>query len=277
MPLVNANGTEIYYERNGRGDPLLLVPGLGLDHTYYKLGEPLLRESFETILVDPRGIGKSRKDVADYTAQLWADDFAAMLDTIGIPSAHVLGSSLGGAVALAMGARHPTKVKSLIPVGAFTELTRSVELNYALRKKLIAKIGMGDEMAEFMGLWIMTRDFIETEAGEKVLESSKQNVKNNSPELYARFLDAILRMGRRTPGHPEPELTASLRSIRAPTLVLCADNDHFIPAHLSKVIAEAIPGALYQEIPGGGHIPFIEKPRETARAVIDFINSLRVR
>ena len=63
-----------------------------------------------------------------------------------------------------------------------------------LRSKLIAKIGMGDEMAEFMGLWIMTRDFIETEAGEKVLESSKQNVKNNSPELYARFLDAILRM-----------------------------------------------------------------------------------
>jgi pimeloyl-ACP methyl ester carboxylesterase len=147
-----------------------LLPGLGLDHTYYKLGEPLLRESFETILVDPRGIGKSRKDVVDYSAELWADDFAAMLDTIGIPSAHVLGSSLGGAVALAMGVRHPGKVKSLIPVGAFTELTGSVELNYGLRKKLIAKIGMGDEMAEFMGLWIMTRDFIETEAGEKVLE-----------------------------------------------------------------------------------------------------------
>jgi pimeloyl-ACP methyl ester carboxylesterase len=277
MPIVSANGTEIYNERNGQGEPLLLVPGLGLDHTYYRLGEPLLRESFETILVDPRGIGKSRKDVVDYTAELWADDFAAMLDAIGISSAHVLGSSLGGAVALAMGVRHPAKVKSLIPVGAFTELTRSVELNYALRKKLIAKIGMGDEMAEFMGLWIMTRDFIETDAGEKVLESTKQNVKNNSPELYARFLDAILRMGRRTPGHAEPELTARLRSIRAPTLVLCADNDHFIPTHLSKVIGEAIPGALYQEIPGGGHIPFIEKPRETARAVVDFINSPRVR
>jgi pimeloyl-ACP methyl ester carboxylesterase len=59
--------------------------------------------------------------------------------------------------------------------------------------------------------------------------------------------------------------------------VLCADNDHFIPAHLSKVIADAIPGALYQEIPGGGHIPFIEKPRASARAVIEFNDSLSVR
>jgi pimeloyl-ACP methyl ester carboxylesterase len=84
-------------------------------------------------------------------------------------------------------------------------------------------------------------------------------------------------MGRRIPGQPEPELTAGLRSIRAPTLVLCANNDHFIPAHLSKVIADAIPGAHYQEIPGGGHIPFIEKPRETAQAVSAFIDSLKVR
>jgi pimeloyl-ACP methyl ester carboxylesterase len=276
MPIVSCNGTEIYYERNGRGEPLLLLPGLGLDHTYYKLGEPLLRESFETILVDPRGIGRSRKDLVDYSAELWADDFAALLAAIDLPKVHVLGSSLGGAVALAMGVRHPAKVKSLIPVGAFTELSRSVELNYALRKRLIAKIGMGDELAEFMGLWIMTRDFIETEAGERVLESSKQNVKNNSPELYARFLDAILRMGRRIPGQPEPELTACLRSVRAPTLVLCADNDHFIPAKLSKLIADTIPGAIYREIPGGGHIPFIEKPRETVRAVTEFIDSLSI-
>jgi pimeloyl-ACP methyl ester carboxylesterase len=277
MPVVNANGTEIFYERNGQGQPLLLLPGLGLDHSYYRLGEPLFRPHFETILVDPRGIGKSRKDIADYSAELWADDFAEMLDKIGVDSAHILGSSLGGAIALAMAVRHPMKVKSLIPVGAFTELTRSVELNYSLRKKLIAKIGMGDEMAEFMGLWIMTRDFIETDAGEKVLQSSKENVKKNSPELYVRFLDAILRMGRRIPGQAEPQLTASLRSIRAPTLVLCADNDHFIPAHLSKIIADAIPGARYLEIPGGGHIPFIEKPEDSARAVIDFVSSLAVR
>ena len=135
VAVIAVNKTELYYERHGNGEPLLLIPGLGLDHTYYKLGEPIIREKCETILVDPRWIGRSRKDDVDYSAELWADDFAALVQALGIGSAHVLGSSLGGTSALAMAVRHPAQVRSLIVVGGFSELTRSVELNYALRKK----------------------------------------------------------------------------------------------------------------------------------------------
>ena len=85
----------------------MLIPGLGLDHTYYVLGEPILRERCETIVVDPRGIGLSRKDDVDHSAELWADDFAALIAALDLGSAHVLGSSLGGAIALAMAVRHP--------------------------------------------------------------------------------------------------------------------------------------------------------------------------
>jgi hypothetical protein len=58
---------------------------------------------------------------------------------------------------------------------------------------MIPKLGMGEEMAEFMGLWIMTREFIDSDEGQKVLEASKLNVQQNSPELYIKFLDSILR------------------------------------------------------------------------------------
>jgi pimeloyl-ACP methyl ester carboxylesterase len=275
MPIASVNGTQIYFERQGSGEPILLIPGLGLDHTYYRLGEPLLRQHMETIGVDMRGVGQSQKDVVEYTAELWADDFAALIGELGLGSAHVLGSSLGGTIGLAMGVRHPEKVRSLIIVGGFSELTRSVEMNYALRKKLIVKLGMGEELAEFMGLWIMTREFIESEEGYRVLEASKENVKKNSPDLYLRFLDSILRLGRLGQGREIPVLTASLKSIKAPTLVMCADNDHFIPAVLSKIIAENIPGSKYVEIPGGGHIPFIEKPNQSTSVVIEFLQSLR--
>jgi len=274
MPHIAVNNTEIYYEIHGQGPALLLIPGLGLDNTYYRLGEPLLREHFQTILVDPRGIGKSRKDDVDYSADLWADDYAALLDAINIPKAHVLGSSLGGTVALTMGVRHPNKVASLIIAGGFSELTKSVEMNYALRKKIIPKLGMGEEMAEFMVLWIMTREFLETEAGQKILEASKKNVQQNSSDLYMRFLDAILRLGRRPASGELPVLTRQLSSIHCPTLVMCADNDHFIPSSLSHIIAENISGSIYEEIPNGGHIPFIEKPLESAQCVIKFLQSI---
>jgi pimeloyl-ACP methyl ester carboxylesterase len=275
MPLITVNQTEIYYEIQGEGQPILLIPGLGLDNTYYRLGEPLIRENFQTILVDPRGIGKSQKDDVEYTAELWADDYAALLDAINIKKAHILGSSLGGTVALAMGVRHPNKVASLIIAGGFSELTRSVEMNYALRKKMIPKLGMGEEMAEFMGLWIMTREFIDSEDGQKVLEASKKNVQQNSPDLYIRFLDSILLLGRRVPGGEVPKLTKQLNTIKCPTLVLCADNDHFIPSSLSHLIADNITGSIYEEIKNGGHIPFIEKPRESVQCVLKFLQSLQ--
>ena len=77
------------------------------------------------------------------------------------------------------------------------------------------------------------------------------------------------------PGQEQTRLvTSELGRIACPTLVVAGDNDYFIPASFSKIIHRAIPGSRYVEIPGGGHIPFIEKPRETVAAVLGFIDSL---
>ena len=62
MAQADVNGTTLWYETNGAGTPLFLLPGLGLDHRYYRLGEPMLREISTTVLVDPRGIGQAQKD-----------------------------------------------------------------------------------------------------------------------------------------------------------------------------------------------------------------------
>ena len=278
MPTASVNGTEIWYETQGDGHPLMLFPGLGMDHRYYRLGEPLLRQTCTTVLVDPRGVGRSRKDDPSrvtYGAELWADDFAALARQAGWASVDVLGSSLGGSTAQAMAVRHPDLVRSLIVVGGFSELDRAMELNFSLRKKIIAKIGMGEELADFMGLSTMTREFMDTEEGLAVMRANQENVRANSPELYTAFLDSILRWGCRLPGQEnETPWTEKIRSIACPTLVLTGDNDYFIPARFSKIIADAVPGATYVEIRDGGHIPFIEKPAETAQAVAAFLAGL---
>ncbi|MEV6322887.1 alpha/beta fold hydrolase [Nocardia sp. NPDC051787] len=275
MPFADVNGTRIHYQIEGAGEPLVLIPGLGLDYTYYQLGVPAMSAAVRTIAVDPRGVGQSDKDPnCEYSVEVWADDIAALITALGYDNAHILGTSLGGSIACALAVRHPDKVRSLIAVGAFTELNRSVELNYALRRRLIAKIGMSEEMADFIALWIMTPQFLESEHGQQVAANIRAGVKRNSPDTYVAFLDAILRLGRReTGGQPQP-LTAALEKITVPTLVACADNDHFIPAELSKVIHDAIPHSTFVEIPGGGHIPFIEAPDLISATAVDFIESV---
>ena len=272
MPTADVNGTQIYYEAQGEGPPLLLIPGLGTGGGYFKLSEPLLRRSCKTILVDPRGIGRSDKRDADFVAETWADDFAALLDHLKLAPAHVLGSSHGGCMAMAMADRHPGKFRSLILVGAFAELDRALALNFELRIKMTAKLGLGEEIADHVALWTMRRDFLASPRGEEALGVLLGAVRQNTPERYMALCRSILQWGRKLPGQEkEPTFTSRLAAIRAPTLVITGDSDHMIPASFSKHIANHIPGARYVEIPECGHIPFLERPDKVSEIIARFV------
>jgi pimeloyl-ACP methyl ester carboxylesterase len=275
MPEIEIPGARLHYATSGSGPPILLIPGLGMDHTYYRLGAPLLSRHLQVLAVDPRGIGRSTKSPPPYSVEGWADDFAVMIDRLGFGPIHVLGSSLGGAMALALAQRHPDKLKSLIVVGGFSELDRATELNFRLRLRLIEKLGMSDEVADYMGLWTLTRKFINSDAGYAVMRANQANIRANSADSYSAFIEALLKWGRCQPGQErEPKFTTLLASIKGPTLVVTSDNDHLIPRELSELIAMRISGAKLAVMPGAGHIPFMEQPEQVVRIVLEFIASL---
>jgi pimeloyl-ACP methyl ester carboxylesterase len=275
MTTVNINNTTIDYEIVGQGEPVLLIPGLGLDKTYYRLGVPYLSKFVKTIAVDPRGVGLSDKKLQIFTVEQWADDFAALIDTLGLGSVHVVGSSLGGCMAMALAEKYPNKVKSLIPIGSFSELDHGIETNFRLRISIINQLGMGEDIATHMGLWTLSRSFFETPQGQEVFRLNKENINKNSPEIYKALITSILDFGKKLPNQDKDSLfTSKLKNIKCNTLVLTGDDDHFIPASHSQRIAQNIPNAKYMEIHGGGHIPFIQKPKETAHAVLNFLMNL---
>src|SRR5262249_38045268 len=82
MPDVKIAGATLHYEVTGTGAPILLIPGLGLDHTYYRFGIPRLAQRLQVFAVDPRGIGRSTKS-PPYSVEGWADDFAELIDNLG--------------------------------------------------------------------------------------------------------------------------------------------------------------------------------------------------
>jgi pimeloyl-ACP methyl ester carboxylesterase len=275
VPEIEIPGATLHYTSSGRGEPVLLIPGLGMDHTYYRLGAPLLSRYLQVLAVDPRGIGRSTKSPPPYSVESWADDFALMIDRLGFGPIHVLGSSLGGAMALALAQRHPGILKSLIVVGGFSELDRATELNFRLRLRLIQKLGMSDEVADYMGLWTLTRKFINSDAGYAIMRANQANIRANSAESYSAFIEALLKWGRCQPGQEhEPKFTTLLGSIRRPTLVVTSDNDHLIPRELSELIVTHISGSKLAVMPGAGHIPFMEQPEQMVRIVLDFVAAL---
>jgi pimeloyl-ACP methyl ester carboxylesterase len=275
VPDIDIGGTTLHYATSGAGEPILLIPGLGLDHSYYRFGIPLLARHLQVLAVDPRGIGRSTKSPPPYTVEAWADDFAVMIDKLGFGPIHVLGSSLGGSMALALAQRHPGKLKSLMVVGGFSELDRATELNFRLRLRLIEKLGMSDEVADYMGLWTLTRKFINSDAGYATMRANQGIIRANSAESYSAFVEALLKWGRCQPGQErEAKFTTLLDSIALPTLVVTSDNDHLIPKELSDLIAARISGAKLVVMPGAGHIPFMEQPAEVVRIVLEFIAGL---
>ena len=113
MPTVQANGIDIYYEVQGEGEPLVLIPYLAADQACYAFQVADYAKQFTCFTVDNRGAGLSGKPEGSYSTELLADDVAAFMQAAGIDRAHISGLSLGAATGMWLAAKHPEKVKTL--------------------------------------------------------------------------------------------------------------------------------------------------------------------
>ena len=113
MPKVKANNINLNYEQQGSGEPLILLPFLSADNACYTFQVAEYAKHFTCISIDLRGTGESDRPTTPYSIEDLADDIVAFLDALNIPSAHITGLSLGGAIGLWLAAKYPDKVKSL--------------------------------------------------------------------------------------------------------------------------------------------------------------------
>jgi len=115
MPTVHVNDIDMYYEVHGEGEPLLVIWGIGgeIPSLIGELAE-CMRGNYRVIHFDNRGSGRTEKPDMPYSIEMMADDTAGLMDAIRIQRAHILGISTGSRIALAVAARHPNKVRSLV-------------------------------------------------------------------------------------------------------------------------------------------------------------------
>lgn len=114
MPKVSVNGFRLYYEIEGDGEPVVLIPGFAAGRETWVRQTPSLSRNFRVITFDPRGVSESDKPEGPQSISLLADDLAHLLQGLGISRAHIVGASFGGFVAQEFALRYPFMTRKLV-------------------------------------------------------------------------------------------------------------------------------------------------------------------
>lgn len=288
MPNVSVNGISLEYEEFGEKDatPLLLIMGLGGQMVAWReaLCEQLAGRGFRVIRYDNRDVGLSTKfdeqcpdpgrlipDVMEgkdvdlpYTLDDMAHDAAGLLEALGIPAAHIVGASMGGAIAQLVAIHHPTQTLTLTSIMSATsdpDIPGAEPEVIALLLKPVpnereAKIQQGlDTQRAISG-----PGFAFDEAGAReIFELSLDRDPDSTGG--GRQMLATMSAGSRK---------EALRNVKAPALVIHGDADPLVPIAGGYDTAEAIPGAKMLVIEGMGH----ELPEGAWPRMIDSIVEL---
>ncbi|MFO0547568.1 MAG: alpha/beta hydrolase [Polyangiaceae bacterium] len=285
---VAANGLEFEVEREGRGEPLLLLMGIGAQLVLWpaELCERLVRAGFEVVRMDNRDIGLSThlrhlpvpnpRSVmaraalglaveAPYTLADMADDVRAVLDVLGVERVHVVGASMGGMIAQTLAIRHPSRVASLTSIMSTPGDRRYAFMAspLALRALLGPVPRTREESVErmlsmFRVIGSRTHPIDETvlrEAAERSYD------RGSNPAGFARQFAAIAASGSRR---------EALRSLAVPTLAIHGTQDPLIPVAAGRATARLVPNGRLLELSSMGH----DLPRPLWPAMTDAIRSV---
>jgi len=274
MQRVSIGDVTLAYEDAGQGEPLIQLHGAGFGHHNFGAVTPYLTRHFRVLNVDQRGFGESDRPRHEYTFESWADDVAALLDALGIESAHIHGSSMGGPVAVNFAARHPSRVKGLIVSCSLVKPDRFARISYALVRSIARSYGVGSqELAQFISLCALSREYLEGPDGDDAVQQIADILEvNNDPDVFDRAWQLLAEM----------DLTPILGDVRAPTLIVEASEDFVItPARMAggrggtRELADGIPHAELAVIEGSSHSHLFEKPGESATVIVGFLQRLQ--
>ena len=267
MPTVTVNDTELYYERRGEGEPLLMVMGMSGHSLHW--GEPFLtalERDFELILYDHRGVGRSAANEEPFTIAHLADDALALLDALEIERAHVLGISMGGMVAQELALRAPDRVLTLTLGATYSGGEGSQFTDDAVVQQLAMVILSGDADAIVRTGWgfNVSPGFA---AGDGNFEAFAEVASQHRMALPMTLLQVQAIIGHDT--------SQRLAQITAPTLVVHGTADQMLVAANGEIVAGLVPGARLELLDGVGHLFFWEQPERAAQLVAEHAAATR--
>ncbi len=256
---IEVDGQRLRYTRQGDGaETVLLLHGFGGDLDNWLFNLQALAEQYTVYALDLPGHGQSEKALADASLAGLAASVRSFMDAVGIDQAHLVGHSMGGAVALQLAREHPERVQSL---------------------SLIGSAGLGEDI---------NRDYLEGFISANSRRQLKPHVQQlfADPDLVTRqLLDDLLKYKRLDgvaealqtladelfrEGRQQQRLADTVSTERHPILVIWGEADRIIPADHAR---QAPAGARIEIIDGAGHMVQMEVPGEINRLLIEHFST----
>jgi pimeloyl-ACP methyl ester carboxylesterase len=269
MPMVRIGDIDLYHEVRGEGFPIVFAHGYTGSHADWVSQIAALCGRFRLIAIDHRGHGRSQgpASASEYSVAIMAEDIYRLLGHLGIESCCLVGHSMGGFMALQLALNHPAIVSALVLVDTSSGEFERIPGYEELRANL-------DELARTQGMeaafeynaehnaWVRER----FEKHPELRELSRQKMLQTSVDGYVYCAQAIANW---------PPVTGRLSEICVPTLIFLGEEDTpFLRP--SQIMKEGIAGASLVVISGSGHSPHEEVPEAFNRALIEFLDEVRL-
>lgn len=263
---IVAAGLKTNYLEAGQGDPVILIHGSGPGVTAYanwRLTIPVLAQKYRVLAPDIAGFGYTeRKDDQSYNLDFWVRHLVEWMDAVGVQKARFIGNSFGGALTLALAARHPERVEQFVLMGAAGVdfvMTPNLEAVWAYQPSL-------ENMREIVKSFAYDTSFITEDLIRSRYEAS---MRPGYHESYARIFAEPRQRVVQTLVTPE----ADVRRITQRALVVHGRDDTIVPLSNSYKLHSLIQKSDLHVFGECGHWTQIEKKDQFAKLVLDFFAS----
>ncbi|HUB56414.1 MAG TPA: alpha/beta hydrolase [Mycobacterium sp.] len=255
--------TNLAYDDQGTGEPILLIAGRGgAGRTWHLYQVPaFLKAGYRVITFDNRGVGATA-NADGFTAETMIADTAALIEKLGIGPVRIVGVSMGAFIAQELMVARPDLVSRAVLMATRGRLDKAREFFRAAEDEFAAA---GVQLP------------VSYDAKIRLLESFSPKTLNND-EAVAEWIGMFnVWPIQLTPGlvrqgaiSPQGNHLPAYRNITAPVLVLGFADDIVTPPHLGREVADAIPNGQYQQLADAGHLGFLERPEAVNAAMLQF-------
>lgn len=261
------DGLRVRYLRAGSGPTVVLLHGFASSVVTWREVLPALARDHDVLALDFPGFGWSDQP-ADLTADALPRVVAGLLDRVGISRASFVGSSLGGAVSLAVASRQPDRVERLVLLDAAGFNLAPADRPWMLR---VTASFLGPLLGRLPIRRYLVRRSLRQVFHDDRLVTDERVEEYVAPVLRAGATASMRSVLRSAASGIFADFPRVIAGVRVPTLVVWGRQDAWIPVEHAERFAAAIPGCRVVILEGCGHLPQEERPAETLRLIREFL------